>query len=117
MLIRIPDDQRVELRAGDGSASSYLATAGALGAGLDGIIRAADPGAPGPRDEVGAALPRTLLDAVHALEGDEVIRGVLDSVDPEAGVAGYYADLKRQEFYDWHNSVSAWEFDRYLTSV
>lgn len=117
VLVRIPDEQRVELRAGDGSASSYLATAGALGAGLDGVIRAADPGAPGPRDEIGTALPRTLLDAVHALEGDAIVRGVLDSVDPAAGVASYYAELKRQEFYDWHNSVSPWELDRYLTAV
>lgn len=118
VLVRVPDENRVELRAGDGAASSYLATAGALGSGLDGIRRHLDPGAPGPRETgASAALPHTLLDAVHALERDEVVREVLDGVDPAAGVADYYAQLKREEFYAWHNTVSAWELDRYLTAV
>ena len=39
--IRVPDDQRVELRGGDGSANPYLAIAAALGAGIDGIKRSA----------------------------------------------------------------------------
>ena len=41
--IRVPDDQRVELRGGDGSANPYLAIAAALGAGIDGIKRSARP--------------------------------------------------------------------------
>ncbi len=45
--IRVPDDQRIELRGGDGSANPYLAIAAALGAGIDGIKRSADPGAVG----------------------------------------------------------------------
>jgi glutamine synthetase len=114
-LIRVPEGNRVELRGGDGSANSYLAAAAALGAGLDGVRRGLDPGAPGSPG--GPALPRTLLDAVHALEGDEVIGGVLDAVDPSAGVSDYYAELKREEFYNWHNTVTAWEIDRYLTAV
>jgi glutamine synthetase len=113
-LVRVPDANRVELRGGDGSANPYLAAAATLSAGLDGVRRELDPGAPGAG---GPALPRTLLDAVHALEGDEVIRGVLDAVDPAAGVSDYYARLKREEFYSWHNTVSAWEIDRYLTAV
>lgn len=115
-FLRVPDANRVELRGGDGSANSYLATAGALGAGLDGVRRALDPGEPGLAGG-GPGLPRTLLDAVHALEGDDVIRGVLDAVDPSAGVSDYYAGLKREEFYSWHNTVSPWEIDRYLTAV
>ncbi|CAM5346900.1 glutamine synthetase [Streptomyces spiroverticillatus] len=114
-LIRVPDAHRVELRGGDGSASSYLASAAALGAGLDGVRRNLDPGAPGATS--GPALPRTLLDAVHALEEDAVMRGVLDAVDQEAGVSAYYARLKREEFYSWHNTVTSWEVDRYLTAV
>ncbi|PAZ14814.1 type III glutamate--ammonia ligase [Streptomyces sp. SA15] len=115
-FLRVPDAHRVELRGGDGSANSYLAAAGALGAGLDGVRRALDPGDPGVVSG-GPRLPRTLLDAVHALEGDDVVRGVLDAVDPSAGVSAYYAELKREEFYDWHNTVSLWEVDRYLTAV
>ena len=45
--IRVPDSQRVELRGGDGSANPYLAIAAALGAGIDGIKRSADPGGVG----------------------------------------------------------------------
>ena len=114
-MVRVPDGNRVELRAGDGSANSYLALAATLAAGLDGIERSLDPGVPG--GDVGRPLPRTLLDAVAALEASPVLRGVLDGVDPDAGVSDYYAALKREEFYTWHNTVSEWELDRYLTSV
>ncbi|WP_432564002.1 type III glutamate--ammonia ligase [Kineococcus sp. SYSU DK003] len=116
-LVRVPDANRVELRAGDGAASSHLAAAVALGAGLDGIRRDLDPGTPGERRADAPLLPRTLLDAVHALESDAVVTGVLDAVDPTAGVSAYYAELKREEFYSWHSRVSDWEVDRYLTSV
>ncbi len=116
-LVRVPDASRVELRAGDGAASSHLAAAGALGAGLDGVRRALDPGAPGARPQGAPLLPRTLLDAVHALESDPVVAGVLDAVDPAAGVSRYYAELKREEFYSWHSRVTSWEVDRYLTAV
>ena len=42
-----PRPQRIELRGSDGSANPYLAIAAALGAGIDGIKRSADPGAVG----------------------------------------------------------------------
>ncbi|MFB9375971.1 type III glutamate--ammonia ligase [Kineococcus gynurae] len=116
-LLRVPDGNRVELRSGDGSANSYLATAVALGSGLDGVRRSLDPGAPGARPAGAPCLPRTLLDAVTALEADPVVADVLDAVDPTAGVTRYYAELKREEFYAWHAQVSDWEVDRYLTSV
>lgn len=114
-MVRVPDAHRVELRSGDASASSHLAIAAALGAATDGVRRQLDPGAPGvARPE---PLPRTLLDAVAALEADAVVRGVLDAGDPTAGVADYYAGLKREEFYAWHAQVSDWEVDRYLQGV
>jgi glutamine synthetase len=115
--IRVPDDQRVELRGGDGSANPYLAIAGALGAGLDGIGRSLDPGAlgsvEGPSGER-RALPPTLLHAVDELEGDGVITGVLDAAGD--GVATYFAAIKRDEFFAYHGSVSPWEVDQYLTA-
>jgi glutamine synthetase len=110
--LRVPDHQRVELRGADGSANPYLASAAAITAGLDGIARSLDPGAPG--SGTGATLPLTLLHAVDALEADSVVTGALDGVG--AGVATYFAQLKRDEFFDWHNTVSAWEIDRYLTA-
>src|ERR1700712_4918035 len=76
--IRVPDDQRVELRGGAGSANPYLAIAAALGAGIDGIGRSLDPGALGSTGDR-PTLPPTLLHAVDELEGDDVVAGVLDT--------------------------------------
>jgi glutamine synthetase len=113
--VRVPDNNRIELRGGDGSANPYLAAAGVIGAGLDGIERDLDPGIPG--GDNGAereALPLTLLHAVEALEADAALSGVLDAAGP--GVAAYFAHLKREEFFTWHSQVSAWEVDQYLTA-
>jgi glutamine synthetase len=110
--LRVPDHNRVELRGADGSANPYLAAAATIAAGLDGILRGLNPGAPGSGS--GAPLPLTLLHAVDALEADSVITAALDGVG--AGVAAYFAQLKREEFFDWHNTVSGWEIDRYLTA-
>ncbi|OFJ53481.1 type III glutamate--ammonia ligase [Mycolicibacterium grossiae] len=110
--VRIPDDQRIELRGGDGSANPYLAIAAALGAGIDGIKRSLDPGALGGGS--GRTLPPTLLHAVEELELDPVIAGVLDTRGD--GVCRYFADLKRREFFDYHSAVSAWEVEQYLTA-
>jgi glutamine synthetase len=112
--IRVPDDQRVELRGGDGSANPYLAIAASLGAGLDGIARNLDPGPVGSVTDGSRPLPPTLLHAVDELVGDEVITGVLDAVGE--GVATYFADLKREEFFTYHGTVSPWEVEQYLTA-
>jgi glutamine synthetase len=112
--IRVPDDQRIELRGGDGSANPYLAIAAALGAWLDGIKRNLDPGPVGSVTEGSRALPPTLLHAVDELAGDEVITGVLDAAGN--GVAKYFADVKRDEFFSYHGTVSPWEIDQYLTA-
>jgi glutamine synthetase len=110
--VRVPDDQRIELRGGDGAANPYLAIAGALAAGLDGIKHNADPGVLGSGPE--GALPLTLLHAVEAFEADPVLTGALDAAGD--GVAAYYATLKREEFFSWHSAISPWEHDRYLTA-
>ncbi|MEV0249239.1 type III glutamate--ammonia ligase [Nocardia sp. NPDC050712] len=110
--LRVPDQHRVELRGGDGSANPYLAMAATVAAGLDGIERELDPGAPGSGR--GDMLPMTLVHAMDALENDPVLAGALDSAGP--GVAEYFTRLKREEFFAWHNTVSEWEIDRYLTA-
>jgi glutamine synthetase len=112
--IRVPDDQRVELRGGDGSANPYLAVAAALGAGIDGIKRSLDPGAVGALPEGRPTLPPTLLHAVDQLEADAVVTGVLNAAGD--GVAGYFAAIKRDEFFAYHSSVSPWEVEQYLTA-
>ncbi|MET1037915.1 MAG: glutamine synthetase, partial [Aeromicrobium sp.] len=111
--IRVPDDQRVELRGGDGSANPYLAIAGAIGAGLDGIKRNLDPGAPGAGRQA-EPLPGTLLQAIDALAADDVLTSVLDAAGE--GVAAYFSRIKREEFHAYHSQVSAWEIDQYLSA-
>ena len=115
-FVRIPDGQRIELRGGDGAANPYLALAVALGAGLDGVAREVDPGLPGRGEHTAdrSELPPTLLHAVEALTADAVVTDALDAAGP--GVAEYFADLKREEFLDWHGTVGSWEHDRYLTA-
>ncbi|KPM53633.1 type III glutamate--ammonia ligase [Frankia sp. CcI49] len=129
-FVRIPDPHRIELRGTDGSANPYLALAVVLAAGLDGIELDLDPGSPGlaqtgessapsapsARSTLSArpALPPTLLHAVEALDADPVVRGALDAAG--AGVSSYFAELKRDEFFAWHGTVSSWEHDRYLTA-
>jgi glutamine synthetase len=120
--IRVPDEQRVELRGADGSANPYLAIAAALGAGLDGIKRSADPGEVATLRADRPAFPLTLLHAVEQLQGNPVISSVLDAADLKAQtptrqrVSEYYTQLKREEFFTWHSTVSAWEVDTYLTA-
>jgi glutamine synthetase len=110
--IRVPDSARVELRGGDGSANPYLAIAAALGAGIDGIKRSADPGDIGGQGR--SPLPPTLLHAVDVFESDPVVAGVLDAAGD--GVAGYFANVKREEFFAYHSAVTPWEIDHYLTA-
>jgi glutamine synthetase len=118
--VRVPDEQRVELRGGDGSANPYLAVAGALAAGLDGVKRGITLGATGTGPS--ESLPLTLLHAVDALEADPVLTSMLDvrlaewGDDAPRSVASYFAELKRDEFFAWHSHVSSWEHDSYLTA-
>jgi glutamine synthetase len=113
-MIRVPDGDRIEVRACDGSANPYLAMAALLTAGLDGIDRGLDPG---ERGAAGRPLPPTLLHAVDGLAADERISGCLDgAATPAHQVAEYYRAVKREEFLTWHAQVSDWETDRYLTA-
>lgn len=110
--VRIPDNRRIELRGGDGSANPYLAIAAAVVAGLDGIASGLSLGEVGTGPDT--PFPLTLLHAVEAFEADDVVRGTLDVAGP--GVADYFARLKKNEFFAYHAAVSDWEHDRYLTA-
>lgn len=115
--VRVPDGNRVELRTGDGAGNPYLMMATALEAGLDGIDRDLDPGDPaesGGNSSGAKRLPMTLLHAVDALRANEKIIGSLCE-NPEVGE--YFAKIKETEFFDWHNQVSDWEVENYLTLV
>jgi len=96
----------------DSSANAYLALAGMIAAGLDGVRRGLDPGAPitGAATPIGAAtLPRTLAEALDALEADAVLREALGEEAAMELIA-----LKRLEWGAYMDSVSSWEQETYL---
>ncbi len=118
--IRIPSPGRCEIRTIDGAANPYLAAAVTLAAGLDGIKNKIDPG-PKNQDnlyEVAEAelarrkigfLPQSLAEALDEFEKDKVIQEPLGEE-----YARYYVQVKREEWRQYHNSVSQWEIDNYL---
>jgi glutamine synthetase len=124
-MLRIPAPGRIEDRTIDGSANPYLAAAAVLASGLDGIEKGLDAGDPNSEnlydfsyDELTArglrALPANLLDAISELERDDVLRQALGRGRGEDYV-DYYAKVKRNEWFRYHEQVSAWEIDEYLT--
>jgi glutamine synthetase len=120
-MLRIPmGGGRVESRAVDTAANPYLAAAMLLGAGLEGIENDLDPGDPirlnmyAQSDQQLAdlgvkVLPRTLLEAVEAFDQDPLGEQVLGKELKQS-----YVEFKTQEWWEYHNTVSEWEYDRYL---
>ena len=84
-MVRIPDDQRLELRLPDGATHPYLLQAAVLAAGLDGIARKLDPGEAQTNDNYANPLPTgscgrlpcSLGEALAALEADAVLKEAL----------------------------------------
>jgi glutamine synthetase len=119
-MVRLPGGGRFECRTVDGAANPYLTIAAMLAAGLDGIEHKIDPGKRNddnlyeiPEDELKRrgidVLPRSLAQAIDHLEADEVVQSALGEV-----YASYYIQVKRDEWWRYHNSVSQWEVDNYL---
>lgn len=125
-LVRIPapDPQnpagstRIEFRAADNTANPYIALFGLLAAGLDGIERgleppepvAVDPGSLSEREraDVGIErLPRTLGEALDALEADTTLRNALG---PE--LLKTYLGVKRSHWEAFTRSANSWQRDR-----
>jgi glutamine synthetase len=121
-MFRTPEPGRFECRVVSGAVNPYIGIAGFIAAGLDGIERGLDPGDPQigrnmydtPIDEARREglrfLPQTLSEALDELEQDEVVQGALG---PE--LAGEFVRTKRTEWVRYHNNVSQWELDEYLT--
>ncbi|MCW5321709.1 type III glutamate--ammonia ligase [Verminephrobacter aporrectodeae subsp. tuberculatae] len=117
-MIRIPKG-RLELRLPDGSANPYLATAAVIAAGMDGMDRQRDPGAPQNTNlyewtdtqlaKAGIGLlPQSLGAALDQFEADPVIFEALGPVAPE------FLKLKRMECLEYQRHVSEWEIKQYL---
>jgi len=119
-MVRIPYG-RIELRVGDSGMNPYLAQAALIAAGLDGVDRGLDPGAPqninfyalSPQEIVAkniGILPQSLSEAIEELDKSALFRAALGSDFIDEFVA-----LKRSEWIDYHRHVSDWETQRYLS--
>ncbi len=124
-MIRVPAPGRLEYRTADGSSSPYLAAAGVLAAGLDGVARGLNAGegfgsenlflkSPAQALESGIELlPANLGEALDALEQDEALCRALGE-----DYAKNYIETKRAEWDEYHEmtskAVTNWELNRYL---
>ena len=108
-MVRIPDDQRLELRLPDGSAHPYLLQAAILAAGLDGIERRLDPGARRDNDNYAQPLdgsecqllPADLSEALDAFAADTALRQGLGE-----GFCRAYEGLRRRQWQRERGDIS-----------
>lgn len=119
-MVRVPGG-RLELRVGDSAMNPYLATAALIAAGLDGMARKLDPGAPQNVNfyELSAAevaamgieiLPQSLAEALAALRADSLFAETLG-----AALIAEFTQIKQAEWDSYHRHVSDWETNRYLS--
>jgi glutamine synthetase len=124
VMLRIPEEGRIEDRTVDGGCNPYLAATVILAAGLDGIENGIDPGDPTninmyetseeDRKKLGIeTLPANLLDATRELEQDDVLRKALGKARDEDYI-DYFVRCKRREWQQAHEQITKWEIDRYL---
>ena len=111
-MIRIPDVGRFEFRLADGAANPYAMQAAVLIAGLDGIENKRDPGkrldidmyTEGHTIKDAKRLPLNLLDALRALESDDVLRKGLGEPFVSA-----YLKLKHADWNEFGRHLTEWE--------
>jgi glutamine synthetase len=123
-LVRVParrgDGTRCEVRMPDPSCNPYLALAVMLAAGLDGVERKLDCGEPVNRNIFEMSerekkrlrvrqLPGSLMEALDALDRDEVIRRALGE-----HIVTSFLRNKREEWYQYISVVHQWEREQYL---
>lgn len=118
--VRVPaGGGRCESRNADGALNPYLAAALALAAGLEGVREGIDPGAPNEdnlyemseaerRDRRIEFLPQTLQEAVAAFAADPLVEKTLGKE-----LRDEFIRYKTMEWESYHNSISAWEIERY----
>jgi glutamine synthetase len=102
---------RLENRVGEPAANPYLYLASQLVAGLDGIERDLDPGpsADEPYESSAEPLPRSLREALDALDQDKQLRAGLGET-----FVDYYLAIKRAEVARFEQSVTDWEHREYF---
>jgi len=121
-MVRVPAPGRFEIRIVDGAANPYLAFAAILAAGLDGVANRADPGPINRANLYETSeselttrkirlIPTTLAEALDAFEKDPIVQEALGE-----HYARQYLKVKRDEWREYHQTVSEWERSRYLPS-
>jgi glutamine synthetase len=121
-----PDEKRIEYRPPDATANIYLMLAAMLMAGLDGIEQEIDPTAHdlGPFDvdiaqqdrsfrERIVSLPRSLHDALVALEGDNAFLRKAE-VFPEAFLHAWVETKRSRDVVEVGGRPHPYEFRKYL---
>ncbi len=116
-----PDGINLELKPSDSTANPYLALGAVIHAGLDGMQRQLDPGEPldvdpatlseAEREAVGARrLPKSLTEALDALEADKVM---MEALGPLRSTS--YIAVKRSEAATFAEHDTAWECFHHFT--
>ena len=123
-LVRIPPGKgmktRIEYRPTDGSCNFYVAYAGILAAGLDGIRRKIEPPNPVEEDVYHMTetqrternievLPENLGDALHEFARDKLLQNSLGS-----GFCDMFVKIKTKEWRSFNSTVHEWERKKYL---
>lgn len=106
-----PSSTRLENRIGEPAANPYLYLASQLAAGLDGVACGLDPGpaADEPYATRAEPLPRSLGEALDALEAD---RALADRLGKD--FVAYYTSVKRAELARFGQEVTDWEQREYF---
>ena len=117
-MVRIPDNQRLELRLPDGAVHPYLLQAAILAAGLDGIERQLDPGPRHDNDNYAQPLgldqcqrlPADLGEALTAFAADTALRQGLGEEFCQS-----YERLRRRQWEQQRGDISdaerSWSLD------
>ncbi|MDN6457198.1 MAG: type III glutamate--ammonia ligase, partial [Yaniella sp.] len=134
-MLRIARPGAIEDRTPDFAGSPYLGFTAALAAGMDGVSRKLEPGEPNdmdlyiaPQNEIARRgiqmLPHSLMESIHYLSKDDVLREAFGAVpvdgpygepsDDTEDFVDYYARIKRAEYHEVTDEVTAHEIDRYL---
>jgi glutamine synthetase len=102
---------RLENRIGEPAANPYLYMASQILSGLDGVDRKLDPGpsADTPYETKADLLPKSLREAVSALDDDPFFRQAFG-----AAFVDYYVHIKNAEIARFEAEVSDWEHREYF---
>ncbi len=115
-MIRIPNvgsNTRIEIRTPDGSSNPYLCSSVVLISGLDGIkgnckeFKRKD--IKKLKNSKVYELPHTLYEAILEFDKDKLIKECLGNM-----LSLKYKEYKLKEWYEYNNSISKYEIDKYF---